>query len=530
MLRILAFLAIILAIGSGLAFIAAQSGEVVLLVAQRRIVLPLFTAICALLIMVGIIWFCWWLVKMLIQAPRRWRNRLEYKREQRGYHAISQGLIATMSGDIRAAQRFTRQSHALLNHQQEPLLPLLAAETKRLELDYQGAVSIFQSMCDEPLTRLIGLKGLYREAMRSGDDEAASQYATQAVALDATLEWAIRASLTHCALAQSWEQALQLLDAHDQAVRKSRRKIKIKDIEQWRPVLLCAHAQASLKNQPDLARDLALRAHKLAPDFVPAATIAARSLFALAEHKKGEKLIENFWRKNPHPDLGQIYLEAESETSDAEKLRRAMLLESLKPDDPASKMLVAQAAFAAGELEQARLNGEKLLTHSPTEGVFLLLADVHAALDGDEQQIRAFLTKAVHAQADFAWVADGQIMAQWVPISPLSHRIGACAWCQPPKHLPPLLALPKAAEQITVYPADALPPEQIQTDEPAETKTAPTETIAAQVAPDFLKPPPSRKKQPSSRQKNAPSPPPTRPPPTRIVVDDPGIIEDEDKP
>jgi len=116
----------------------------------------------------------WWLIKTLIQAPHALLDRLGGRRERRGYQALSQGLIATMSGDVRTAQRLAKQSQTLLRTSAEPLLPLLAAETKRLELDYQGAVSIFQSMCDNPQTRLIGLKGLYREAMRDANFWAAT--------------------------------------------------------------------------------------------------------------------------------------------------------------------------------------------------------------------------------------------------------------------------------------------------------------------------------------------------------------------
>jgi len=540
MIRILFFLAIVVAFGSALAFIAAQSGEVVLIAAGHRIVLPLFTAVCAMLIIFAVFLLLWWLVKTLIRMPRTVRDHLGGRRERQGFQALSQGLIATMSGDIRAAQRLTKQSHALLRADREPLLPLLAAETKRLELDYQGAVAIFQSMCDNPQTRLIGLKGLYREAMRDGDDALAGHYARQALELDPALEWPIRASVTQYALEQSWDEALRLLDDHDRALRKTRRKIKKSDIAHWRVVLLCAKAEDDLATRPDLAREQALRAHKLAPDFVPAAAIAAKSLFLLGERKKATRFIENFWSKNPHPDLGQIYLKAQSgageEAGADEKLRRALRLERLKPQDPVSQLLVAQAALAAGDVDKARHYGEKLLDGSPSESVFLLLADIEAAFDGDESKIRTYLTQAVQAPADFAWVADGQIMPQWVAISPLSHRIGACEWRQPPKHLPPLLALQNGSDEAhssspQIQKASiAATQDHVAQDEATNQESQPQSEGKADPemqASTVILPPsaPPRKERPPSQWGNS-----TNLSPTRIVVDDPGIAEGEDSP
>jgi len=554
MLRILAFLAVIVAIGGGLAFIAAEGGELVLLVAGMRIVLPLFTAVCLALGLLATILFLWWLVRIIIGAPHAIRSHFGAKRLGRGYQALSQGLLAAMSGDAVAAKRLTKQSQALLSSAQEPLVPLLAAETKRLELDYHGAEEIFHSMLDRPQTRLIGLKGLYREAMRKGDEAQARIHAEQAIAIDAALEWAARATITQYAAQENWHEALALFERHDLARRKGRRIHKKSDMMSWRAALLCAKARDELAdNKPELARDDALQAHKLMPDFVPAVAFAAQSLFRLDERKKAERLIEGFWRKNPHPDLGSLYLDGVPDASVKEKLQRARRLEKLKSDDPVAKMLVAQAALQAGDLPMARAYAEKLAEELPCEGVFLLLADIHVALGSDSNQIRHYLTQAVHAPADFTWMADGQITGEWVAIAPLSQRIGVCEWQQPLKHAPPLLALPaiKPEAEPSHHGAIVAPaahsaivaPETIEESVIApptkeEIKTKPTKPSQPTKAPPptptspavFLTDQEPVEEKPHSLRPPALHPNGITPPPTRIIVDDPGIAEDENKP
>jgi len=544
MLRVLAFLSLVVTVGGGLAFVAAQSGEMVLLVAGHRIVLGLFTAVCLLLGGLAVVLLFWWLVRVIIGAPGSLRSHFGARRQQRGHQALSQGLIAAMSGDVKAAKRLTKQSHALLTKNEAPLLPLLEAETKRLELDYKATEEIFHAMLDEPQTKLIGLKGLYREAIRQGEERQAGLYAAKAAHMDASLEWAVRASVTHYALEGHWDEALKLFERHNLARHKTKRLVQKSDMASWHVTLMSALAQSLLDDSPKLALEQALQAHKLAPDFVPAAALAAKSYFKLGENKKAEKLIEGFWRKNPHPELGQIYLDGDLHDNEGEmaeqeklqKLHRALRLEKLNPRDPVSKMLVAQAALQAGDFEKARNYGEDLLTQSPSESVFLLLAECHGALGSDEGIIRHYLTQAVMAEPDMAWMVDGQIEEHWVAISPLSRRIGACVWQRPAKHAPPLLALPAATivgastaqddtdeaeippqQAVMVTPSTQPPPlqemDRIATQMPL--KQAPNKPV-------FLPDQDVRQKSP-----HTPSNSPLIGSPTRIIVDDPGIGEEE---
>jgi HemY protein len=56
------------------------------------------------------------------------------------------------------------------------------------------------------------------------------------------------------------------------------------------------------------------------------------------------------------------------------------------------------------------------------------LAEIEEGEHGDQGRVRSWLTRALSAPRDPAWVADGQVFERWSPISPISGRVGAFEW------------------------------------------------------------------------------------------------------
>jgi len=101
-----------------------------------------------------------------------------------------------------------KQAAKLLSSDQEPLLHLLDAQAALLEGDHEAARKKFAAMVEDPEMRLLGLRGLYLEAERMGEREAARHYAAQAAGTAPQLGWAMDATLEARVEERDWKGAL----------------------------------------------------------------------------------------------------------------------------------------------------------------------------------------------------------------------------------------------------------------------------------------------------------------------------------
>src|SRR5690606_7059760 len=85
----------------------------------------------------------------------------------------------------------------------------------------------------------------------------------------------------------------------------------------------------------------------------------------------------------------------------------------------------------AGDFAAARAALEGL-AKAPTERVCLLMAEIEDRENNDQGRVRGWLTRALSAPRDPAWVADGQVLERWLPVSPVTGRVGGVAWAVPP--------------------------------------------------------------------------------------------------
>ncbi|MFC0244610.1 heme biosynthesis protein HemY [Falsochrobactrum ovis] len=438
MLRVIFYLIIIAALSFGFSWLADRPGELNVIFGGNHYSVPLITAAAGLVALVAAIMIIWWLVKSLIQSPTTLRRHFRARKRDRGYQSLSTGLIAAGAGDAEAARRMTKQAGKLLNSDQEPLIKLLEAQTAMLEGRTDDARKGFEAMIEDPETKLLGLRGLYIEAQRVGAREAARHYAAEAVKHAPQLEWASSAAMGQLCAEGDWDGALKLVDARKQALSHSRDIVK-----KERAALLAAKAMATIDVDHTHAKAAALEANKLAPDLVPAAVVAARALFTDGEIRKGSKILEAAWKRNPHPDIASAYVYARPGDTAQDRLKRARHLVSLRSHNVEASLALARAAYEAGEYGLARENIEQVLRSAPRESAYLLLADIEEAETGDQGKIRQLLAQAVKAPRDPAWTADGYVSEQWAPVSPVTGRLNSFEWKVPVERIAPLIDIEK---------------------------------------------------------------------------------------
>lgn len=426
MLKLIAFFGIVLALALGFAQVADMPGHVLVQTGETEMRVSLLTAAIGLLVLLVVAMVIWSLLRLIFRLPSLIGLANRMRRREKGQLAVARGLVAVGIGDQRQAQRLAQESERLLGA--EPLALLLKAQSAQLSGDEKGAEIAFKAMLDKPDTHGLGLRGLFIEAERRGDGEAARILAEQAYQSSPGVPWANQAILRLRAASGDWLGAIGVVE---QGV--SRRLIEREEGRQQRAVLLAAAARESLERNPDEALSLAQDALRLKPDLVPAAEIAAQRLSARGDYSKATKLIEQAWKSNPHPDLAEAYLGARPGDSALDRLKRAKMLEKLNPAARESRFAVARAAIDAREFGVAREALEMLVLQKATARACLLMAELEDQESGNQGLVRSWLARASRAPRDPAWVADGSVSDHWKPISPVTGTIGAYRWQEPPQ-------------------------------------------------------------------------------------------------
>jgi HemY protein len=468
MLRIVFFLVAVAVVAFAAAWLADQSGDVVLTWSGWRadLSLPVFVLGLAAIVAAAII--VWTVVLALWRMPGRLRRGHHERRHARGRHAITQGLLAIGMGDAEAARRHSQAARR--DAHQDPLALLLHAQTAQIEGDRDGARRAFRAMAERDDTRLLGLRGLFVEAQRADDLPAAVAIAEEALRLAPSSPWAAHAVLGFRCSSGDWNGALAILEA-----RLASGRIDKAVYRRERGVLLTARALDLETSDRDASRDSAIEAVKLAPTLVPAAVLAAKFLSEAHQIRRAMRILETAWVAQPHPDLVEAYAHVRLGDSARQRLTRVETLAAKVPGHVEGALAIARQAIDAREFARAREVLAPLIS-APTQRVAMLMAEIERAEHGDDGRARGWMLKALRAAHDPVWTADGYVSERWRPVSPVTGRLDAFQWQAPLAALPSDRPIDAEADRAIGAPRAALPAASGQGDRAA---TAPGGAAAA---------------------------------------------------
>jgi HemY protein len=509
MYRIILFLVLIALAAFGAAWVADQSGDVVLSwgIWRAHPSLPVFVLLLGIVIVAAIL--AWTMLLAFWRLPQRMRRRRRERRLARGRHAITHGLLAIGHGDSTAARAHAdvARRHAA----DDPLALLLEAQSAQLEGDRQGARRAFSAMAERKDTRLLGLRGLFIEAQRADDPVAAVAIAEEALKLAPASTWASQAVLGFRCAKSDWGGALTILDNNlasgliDKSVWRRQRG-----------VLLTARALELEKVDRDRSRESVMEAIKLAPTLVPAAVLASRYQSEAHQVRRSMRIVEAAWLVQPHPDLADAYAHVRLGDSARQRLVRVETLAAKAPGHLESALAVARAAIDATEFARAR---EALapFVAAPTQRVAMLMAEIERTEHGDSGRARAWTLRAVRALHDPVWTADGYVSTSWRPVSPVSGRIDAFQWQAPLAALPsdkrPAVEASPFEEAMLAPPRRVAPPNDVNDETKSDVKSDAPHDVTDQAAIEHIpaaqdnSPAPVTVIEPDPAA--APSPPPT---------------------
>ena len=191
MLRLVVYFLVIAALAAILSWLADNPGSIIVNwqgyiwntdVFELAIILSVLSASTILF---------WTVLRSIWKSPAAIGNFFNRRREKRGLEALSSGLIAIGAGDRSLATRYAIQARKSLPN--EPMTHLLRAQAAQLAGDRSTSRRIFEAMLATPDTEALGLRGLFLEAEKEGEKEAARQFAERAVKLNLKLSWPVDA-------------------------------------------------------------------------------------------------------------------------------------------------------------------------------------------------------------------------------------------------------------------------------------------------------------------------------------------------
>ncbi len=385
-----------------------------------RFVLAAAIVLAILVFLVGI-------VRAVGKTPGKLRERYRSSRRERGYRALTHGMVAVAAGDPEEANRQARRADVLLN--EPPLTMLLSAQAAQLNGDEAAAARYFNNMLDRPEPAFLGVRGLLIQAQRNNDRRAALQYAERAYELQPKTPWVLITMFDLQVAEGRWRAALATLE---EAVK---RRALSADVARDRraTVLLGCSAEAEAAGDLSDALRFARRANTLAPDFLPAVLRVVDIMVRTGKARPASRIIHNAWARTPHPSLARIYGEIGETGDPLKRVKRYEKLLSFNPDHPESHIALAEAALDAELWGEARNHLEKAAGDDPPARVCRMMADLEERSGEHPENARSWLLRASAAPPDPAWICSDCAAAwdDWSPVCGDCNALGTQIW-EPP--------------------------------------------------------------------------------------------------
>ena len=284
--------------------------------------LPVFVLVLGIVVVAAMM--LWAILRGLWRTPARMRKSRRERRQARGRHAITQGLLAIGHGDSSAARVHADAARKHAAH--DPLALLLHAQSAQLDGDREGAQRAFRAMAEREDTRLLGLRGLFIEAQRADDPVAAVMVAEEALKLSPSSSWASHAGAR--LLLRQGRLGRRAENPRQQSIGRADRQGDLS------PATRRAADGAGVRARKvdrDLARESVMEAVKLAPTLVPAAVLASKFESEAHQIRRSMRLVETAWLAQPHPDLADAYSHVKLGDSARQRLVRVETLAAKMP-------------------------------------------------------------------------------------------------------------------------------------------------------------------------------------------------------
>lgn len=424
----------------GLATLAASyllelEGGVRIVMAGFEINLTPLKAVVALALLVLLIWAFMKLAGVLVAVLKfingdetALSRHFDRSRQDKGYRALSEGMLALASGEGDVAMSKAAQAEKYLR--KPALTNLITAQAAEMAGDRGKAEEVYKRLLQNDKTRFVGVRGILRQKLAAGDTETALKLAQTAFALKPRHTEVQDTLLQLQATQHDWKGARATLGAKLKYGSLPRDVHKRRDA-----VLALSEARDVLDEGKTIeAREAAIEANRLSPDLIPAAVLAARGYVEKGNKRHALRVLNKAWLMQPHPDLAAAFAAIEPDETPHARLKRFAKLLKVHPDNRETRLLEAELHLAAEDFPGARRALGTLAEIEPDARALTIMAAIERGEGASDAVIKGWLARALNAPRGPQWVCDNcqHIHGGWAPICENCQSFDTLSWRAPP--------------------------------------------------------------------------------------------------
>ena len=261
--KIVVFIALVAAAAFGAGHLLEMDGGVLIQIGGQEFNLTPMTTVIVLMMLVFAVWLLMKLVGLLFAvlhfingdetAISRYFAR---NRQEKGYQALSEGMMALASGEGDVAMAKARKAEKYLKR--PALTNLISAQAAEMKGDRKTAETVYKRLLTNEKTRFVGVRGILRQKLAAGETDTALKLAQTAFALKPKHEEIQDTLLRLQAQKEDWKGARETLRA------KLRHGSLPRDVHKRRDaVLALSEARGVLDEGKDIdAREAAIAANR----------------------------------------------------------------------------------------------------------------------------------------------------------------------------------------------------------------------------------------------------------------------------
>jgi len=388
--------------------VSISLNDIIITISSKYIILSLAIIILLVIFLQRIFFF---FQKSLI----KFNSNKKQKAYERGYHSFLQGMVALANKDFKKVISETKNVDK--SFQNKSLGLLLRSEMLKIEKKFHDLYEVYEEMLNDPNTKLLGLRGLMEENLRTQDYHHAFIYGEKLFAINPNIDKLYDTLINIIGRTKNWQK---LLEINEKSLKK---KIISKNIYLTNKSI-AFYEIAKIKKDSSIEESISLveKAIKFRENFIPYLCFYVDLLINTNNAEKAKKVLKKSWSSSPHPEL-KIEIKKLASKMKISLQELSKFITTNTYNHPESKKLLAESFIQNEKWDEARNTIKSLLEHKPEKEICLLMAKIEEGISGDPQKINSWISRSNLGKEKKIWICQisGITQNEWSSVSSSGH-------------------------------------------------------------------------------------------------------------